>query len=181
MRFFLRFILSGVVFCDVSDAFVHRSNSHITFAPPSKNSFSLNLLLRSPTEEIRDVTLFAKKKKGKGNTKSAALDALDALEADLDTPLSKKELKALEKKKKKEAAAAAAAAASDTEDKSAPTDAKSKPLSKKEKMLAKALELEMDAVASQADDYETPKLSKKELKALRKKEGKLALKGKKES
>jgi len=177
MRFFLRFIFSGVLFSDVSDAFVHRSNSRITFASPSKNLFSRNFLLHWPTGEIRDLALFAKKKKGKGNAKSAALDALDALEADLDAPLSKKELKALEKRKKKEAAAAAAAAARETDYESAPIDAKPRNLSKKEKMLAKALELEMDALASTVDDYETTKLSKKEQKALRKKEEKMASKG----
>jgi len=170
--------------CVVSNAFVHRSNSHIAIAPRPTESFSLNLL-NTPIEKARDISitsLFAKKKKGKGNAKSAALDALDALEADLDAPLSKKELKALEKEKKKEHTAAAAAAAREVDNNPSPTQAKSKPMSKKEKMLAKALELEMmDAAASQTDDDEKPKLSKKELKALKKKEEKLAAKAKKKA
>ena len=185
MRFAVRFILQGAAFYAVSDAFVHRSNSHVAFAPPRPTESLSRNLLHEPTPVARDTsvfTLFAKKKKGKANAKSAALDALDALEADLDAPLSKKELKALEKKKKKEAAAAAAAAARDADNEPAATQAKSKPMSKKEKMLAKALELEMmDAAASQADEDEKPKLSKKELKALKKKEEKLAAKAKKKA
>jgi len=172
------------MFCAVSSAFVPRSNNHRAFAPRTIESnppyihFQPSLKLRN---EASLVALFAKKKKG--NAKSAALDALDSLEADMDAPLSKKELNALEKRKKKEAAAAAAAISRNVEDdEPAPTAAKAKPMSKKEKMLAKALELEMmDAVPSQTDEDETPKLSKKELKALKKKEEKIAAKAKKKA
>jgi len=103
------------------------------------------------------------------------LDALDNLEADLDAPLSKKEQKASEKQQKKEAAATAAAADRNGED---DVQASAKQMTKKEKMLAKALELDMlDAVAApQADEDEKPQLSKKELKALKKKEEKMAAK-----
>jgi len=129
--------------------------------------------------DIPLVALFAKKKKA--NAKSAALDALDALDDDLDAPLSKKEQKALEKKEQKEAAAAAAAAARNSDD-GETTQATVKPMSKKEKMLAKALELEMmDSAASTEEADDKPKLSKKELKALEKKEKKMAAKAKKKA
>lgn len=177
-------IFSGAVFCVISDAFIPRSNNRsvirprtIELTPPMDGPFqtSSHDLNGSPL-----VILHAKKKKG--NAKSAALEALDLLEDDLDAPLSKKEQKALEKQKKKEEAAANAAAARDAQDEPEQTEAKAKPMSKKEKMLAKALELEMlDAPAAQAEENDEPKLSKKELKALKKKEEKMAAKAEKKA
>ena len=111
---------------------------------------------------------------GKKDAKADALAALDALEAEdgLDQPLSKKEQKALLKQQEKEAKAAEAAAVADAE----PEKPK---MSKKEEMLMKALEMEeLDAQrqAAAAQDDDQPKLSKKELKALKKKEEKMAAK-----
>jgi len=184
MSFSGRLIFLGALFYAVSDAFVPRGNNNRAFAPRTTEQNAPYIPLQPSSQVVHDlplVALFAKKKKGNANAKLAALDALDALDDDVDAPLSKKELKALEKKKKKDDAAAAA----DTileEDGPAPMEAKVKPMSKKEKMLAKALELEMmDASDSRADEDETPKLSKKELKALKKKEEKMAAKAKKES
>ena len=113
------------------------------------------------------------------DAKAAALAALDALDEDeLDKPLSKKEQKALLKKQKqqeqKEDAANGDATAA-----SASGAPPVKPMSKKEQMLMKALEMEerdnaAAAAAGPVDDQ--PKLSKKELKALKKKEEKMAAK-----
>mmetsp|Transcript_11644 Transcript_11644/g.24659 ORF Transcript_11644/g.24659 Transcript_11644/m.24659 type:complete len:839 (-) Transcript_11644:311-2827(-) len=182
MRFSGKLIFSAVLFSAVSDAFVHRSNNFKAFAPQlNDRTASLRVPFQPSIFQIEDdtpiVALFAKKKKG--NAKSAALDALDALDADLDEPMSKKEQKALEKKKKKEQAAAAAAESRNlAETQSAPA---AKPMTKKEKMLAKAMELErLDAAAaSGGGEDDKPKLSKKELKALKKKEEKMAAKLKK--
>jgi len=186
MKFSGRLIFSGVLFCATSDAFIPRINNQRAFLSKTREEtpsyISSHQLPRTQNDDVPLVVLFAKKKKG--NAKSAALDALEALEADLDAPMSKKELKALEKKKKKEEAAAAAATARNAADEgaAAPTEAKSKPMSKKDKMLAKALELEMlDAQASQSEEDDQPKLSKKELKALKKKEEKMAAKAKKKA
>eukprot|EP00531_Pseudo-nitzschia_arenysensis_P006725 CAMPEP_0116151578 /NCGR_PEP_ID=MMETSP0329-20121206/20173_1 /TAXON_ID=697910 /ORGANISM="Pseudo-nitzschia arenysensis, Strain B593" /LENGTH=844 /DNA_ID=CAMNT_0003648203 /DNA_START=109 /DNA_END=2644 /DNA_ORIENTATION=- len=178
MRFSGRLIFSGALFCVISDAFIPRSNNRNVVVPRTTEIDSVNGPFQTSGQGLNgspSVVLFAKKKKG--NAKSAALDALDLLEDDLDAPLSKKEQKALEKKKKKEEAAANAAVARNEQDEPAQTEAKAKPMSKKEKMLAKALELEMlDAAAN-----DEPKLSKKELKALKKKEEKMAAKAKKKA
>lgn len=171
-------IFSGALLCAVSDAFVPHINNQRAFAPRTTNpNPSYSPMQPSSPRVVHDVplvALFAKKKK-KVNAKTAALDALDNLEADLDAPLSKKEQKASEKQQKKEAAATAAAADRNGED---DVQASAKQMTKKEKMLAKALELDMlDAVAApQADEDEKPQLSKKELKALKKKEEKMAAK-----
>mmetsp|Transcript_40055 Transcript_40055/g.96670 ORF Transcript_40055/g.96670 Transcript_40055/m.96670 type:complete len:879 (+) Transcript_40055:50-2686(+) len=117
-----------------------------------------------------------KKDGTKKNAREAALEALDAFEAqDIDAPLSMKEQKALAKKQAKEEKKGLVE--QDTND-AEPGAAPKKQLSKKEQMLMKALELEkLDAenAASQEEDPE-PKLSKKELKALKKKEEKQAAK-----
>jgi len=142
----------------------------------SNNNNNINVF-ENPSRE--SVALFAKKKKGPAaaaNAKLAALEALEALEEQdvLDVPLSKKEQKELEKQKKKEEAAAAAAAAQIEA-------AASKPkMSKKEEMLMKALEMEemdnqRETTSHQVEDSQ-PQLSKKELKALKKKEEKMAAK-----
>ena len=108
----------------------------------------------------------------KNDAKAAALKALEVLEGDdgLDIPLSKKEQKAMMKKEKKEAANAAKATAD--------AQAEKPKMSKKEEMLMKALEMEeLDMQRSQdAGESDQPKLSKKELKALKKKEEKMAAK-----
>jgi ABC-type dipeptide/oligopeptide/nickel transport system ATPase subunit len=97
----------------------------------------------------QSTVLFAKKKGG-ANAKLAALEALEALEeqVDLSEPVSKKEQKSLEKQKE---------------------------------MLLKALELERldaekEAAQGPAQSDDEPKLSKKELKALQKKEEKMGAK-----
>jgi ABC-type Mn2+/Zn2+ transport system ATPase subunit len=151
------------------------------------------------SSRIPESALFAKKTKGGGgaNAKLAALEALEALEeqADvMDAPLSKKEQKELQKRQQKEEKklqqdqeAKTAEAAAQANGKSAPVSGDddaaaphAMPMSKKEKMLAKALELETReaemAAASPASEDDTPQLSKKELKALLKKEEKLAAK-----
>ena len=141
--------------------------------------------------------LFLAKKKKKASPASAALEALDALDAldDIDAPMSKKELKALEKQKAKEAKAAAAADNNNnnnkpssnskedllaqalaneeamepqsTEDAPAADAAPpQKKLSKKEEMLAKALALE--AMDEQDDSTASP--YKEEAPKLSKKE-----------
>ena len=126
MRFSGRLIFSGALLCAVSDAFVPRSNNQRAFVPLTTEPNSSHTPLQPSPQVMHDVALFAKKKKG--NAKSAALDALDNLEADLDAPFSKKEEKALEKQQKKEAAAAAAAADRNGEDDvQAPTQANAKP------------------------------------------------------
>ena len=141
--------------------------------------------------------LFLAQKKKKASPASAALEALDALDAldDIDAPMSKKELKALEKQKAKEAKAAAAADNNNnnnkpssnskedllaqalaneeamepqsTEDAPAADAAPpQKKLSKKEEMLAKALALE--AMDEQDDSTASP--YKEEAPKLSKKE-----------
>ncbi|KAL3905270.1 MAG: hypothetical protein SGILL_009745, partial [Bacillariaceae sp.] len=108
----------------------------------------------------------------------------------MDAPLSKKEQKELQKKQQKEEKKLkqqqeqeAAEAAALTNGSTAPDAAAAppaKPMSKKEKMLAKALELEAregemaDSAGAPEDD--APQLSKKEMKALKKKEEKMAAK-----
>ena len=142
--------------------------------------------------------LFLAKKKKKASPASAALEALDALDAldDIDAPMSKKELKALEKQKAKEAKAAAAnsnnnnnnnnnkpsskedllAQALANEEAMEPQSTEDAPaadaappqkkLSKKEEMLAKALALE--AMDEQDDSTASP--YKEEAPKLSKKE-----------
>ena len=177
-------IFSGALFCVISDAFVPRNKIQRAVVPRTTR-INPTFTPFQPAQQVLDdfpiVALFAKKK-GKANAKSAALDALDLLDDDLDAPMSKKEQKALEKKKKKEEAAANKEAARNAEAEAGPVEAKAKPMSKKEKMLAKALELEMmDAAAPSTDEEEKPKMSKKELKALKKKEEKMAAKEKKKA
>ena len=121
---------------------------------------------------LSTTALFAKKKKN--SPAAAALEALEALEGvATDEPLSKKEQKELMKKQQKEQKAAVAAeAATET----VPPDKK---MSRKEEMLLKALEMEKLDEANAAavgQDEDNPKLSKKELKALKKKEAKMAAK-----
>lgn len=134
---------------------------------------------------ISTSVLWAKKKKGPA---SSALEALEALEAQklLDQPMSMKEQNEIQKKQKKA-----------NDDDGEPTTKPSKKdllakeqgaaieqeeekvngsLGKKELMLQKALEMEkMDAERAHVED-DSPKLSKKELKALQKKEEKLKAK-----
>ncbi len=181
MRFSGRLVFSAALFCVIADAFVPRSNNRRATVPRTTEIYPTYDPFLPSTQDLHAVVLFAKKKKG--NAKAAALDALDLLDEALDAPLSKKEQKALEKKKMKEEAAAAAEAARNAQAEPAPTEATAEPMSKKEKMLAKALELEMlDAADAQADEgNDEPKLSKKELKALKKKEEKMAAKAKKKA
>jgi ABC-type Mn2+/Zn2+ transport system ATPase subunit len=126
------------------------------------------------------VVLFAKKKMG-NNAKTAALEALETLEEQavvLDEPLSIKEQREMQKKEQKKGVA------KDTNERevngsSLPVEEDvSKPMSKKELMLAKALELEAreTAIASGNMESDNPQLSKKELKALKKQEEKMAAK-----
>ena len=108
---------------------------------------------------------------GKKNAKEAALAALDGLEDD-DQPLTKKEQKALQKQQEMEAKAVGAGAGEEIP---------AKPMSKKDEMLMKALAMEEEdnrrqAEADAAAEDAGPKLSKKELKALQKKEEKMAAK-----
>ena len=111
MRFSGNVIFAGALFCVNSDAFIPRSkHQRPSFSQTTQGNPTLSPF--QPSGQVDDVSLvalFAKKKKG-ANAKSAALDALDLLDDELDAPLSKKEQKALEKKKKKEEAAAKAAA-----------------------------------------------------------------------
>jgi ATP-binding cassette subfamily F protein 3 len=108
--------------------------------------------------ESRCTALFAvKKKKTAGG---AALDALLALE-DKEEPLSLKDQLSLQKEKEKAA-------------KQAEAESQKQPLSRKEEMLMKAMAMEEMDEARGSDDE--PKLSKKELKALQKKEEKMAAK-----
>lgn len=151
----------------------------------SSNAFSLSWTssrfsssIDSPSQHCRSdqlTTLFAKKRKGNANAKLAALEALEALEEKVNVPLSLKEQKALAKKQAKaEKNGASEQDANDAEPDAAPK----KQLSRKEQMLMKALELEkLDADKSLAqEEVSEPQLSKKELKALRKKEEKQAAK-----
>lgn len=101
----------------------------------------------------------------KKNAKAAALAALDALEdEEMEKPVSLKEQKALLKKQKQK------------EDGGQDMVPEQPKLSKKEEKLRKMMELEqMDASQEQAKpEDDEPKLSKKELKALKKKEEKMA-------
>lgn len=152
----------------------------------------------SSSSTVSRVVLYATKKK-KPNAKTAALEALEALEEQVDLvdqPLSKKEQKELLKKQQKEekrlqqeqedeeaAASGAAAPVTEINGSIAHTttngeDDASKPMSKKEKMLAKALELEQREAQMEAatPEDDTPQLSKKEMKALKKQEEKEAAK-----
>jgi ATPase subunit of ABC transporter with duplicated ATPase domains len=188
MRFLpslLLFVLASV-FIPTSDAFVPRSGQTATtpvaFAPRivenSSNQFQQPLQSKQKPEPSL-LVLHAKKKV---NAKAAALEALEALEqADvLNEPLSKKEEKELLKKQQK----ATEHQQQEEEGNSSADvpvngDNDSKPMSKKDKMLAKALELEAreaEIASAAPEDDDTPKLSKKELKALKKQEEKMAAK-----
>ena len=160
MRFSGNVIFAGALFCVNSDAFIPRSkHQRPSFSQTTQGNPTLSPF--QPSGQVDDVSLvalFAKKKKG-ANAKSAALDALDLLDDELDAPLSKKEQKALEKKKKKEEAAAKAAAEREA----------SQPPRAKGKANAKAAAL--DALDLLDDDLDAP-LSKKEQKALEKKKKK---------
>lgn len=179
MKFSGRLLFSAAVFCAVSDAFVPHSNNQKAFAPRTKGQ---SIPVQPSSQTLHDIPLVALFAKKKNNAKSAALDALDALDDDVDAPLSKKDQKALEKKEMKEAAVAAAEAATDAaeEEGAAPVTAK-KQMTKKEKMLAKALALDMMDAAAPAKEDDKPNLSKKELKALKKKEEKMAAKAEKKA
>lgn len=140
-------------------------------------------------EAPSSTALFAKKKKG-NNAKLAALEALEALEQFdapdvgaaavdvMDEPLSKKEQMELKKKQKKAQKAQQKAEKGPAAEAAAAPPAKT--MSKKEAMLAKALAMEeLDNAANANNDVsvsDEPKLSKKELKALKKKEEKMAAK-----
>lgn len=108
---------------------------------------------------------------GKKNAKAAALEALEALEDDeLDQPLSKKQQKALLFKQEKEQPA---------DEKEVANGEPGQPsLSKKEEKLRKIMEMEeMDSTREESSQVDNqPALSKKELKALKKKEEKMAAK-----
>jgi ABC-type nitrate/sulfonate/bicarbonate transport system ATPase subunit len=114
--------------------------------------------VQQQAEESSSTALFAKKKP---NAKLAALEALENLEEVADQSMSKKELLEMEKKKQKEEKAAAA-------------DEKPKMSNKMRKMMEMdQLDAETAASAPQEVDDDQPKLSKKELKALQKKEEKM--------
>lgn len=175
-------------FCSRIGQSQYRADEHTTlFAKTKKGNANAKLAalealealeeqgdLDAPISKKEQKKLEKQKKKEatKKNAKKAALEALDAFEAvDIDAPLSLKEQNTLAKrqakKRKKEAVE------QDLNDAEA-----EKQLSKKEQMLIKALELERldeEKAAARGDDQE-PKLSKKELKALKKKEEKLAAK-----
>lgn len=222
----MRLLVIAALLATKGDAFTPRS-----FGPPRPvvSHFGIREI-----HHHEETALFAKKKKGgAANAKLAALEALDALEeqGDLDQPMSKKELKAMEKEKKKEQAAAnkkdakaaalealealeadeglnaplskkeqkelakkqkkeqkkkekemaasVAAAEETTAVNGEAAESPKKPMSKKEEMLMKALEMEKldeERAAAAAEVSDEPKLSKKELKALKKKEEKMAAK-----
>jgi ABC-type dipeptide/oligopeptide/nickel transport system ATPase subunit len=192
----MRLFLSATLFCALgADAFVPRGNNNnnpraatitTTYTPITTFIAPQSPAIRTTNNAVNNdpslVTLFAKKQKG-NNAKAAALDALDTLDV-LDEPLSKKDQKELLKKQKKEEAKAEAADAEEMDG-----GAVNKQLTKKEKMLAKALALdaldaEQAASSSSPDDVDgvdRSQLSKKELKALKKKEEKMALKAEKKS
>jgi ABC-type Mn2+/Zn2+ transport system ATPase subunit len=114
---------------------------------------------------------------GKKNAKAAALEALQAFDDEaLEQPLSKKEQKELLKKQQQQQDEGLNGSVNGHD--AANGSSSSKPTSKKDKMLAKALELEAKeaemVAAAPLDD--TPQLSKKELKALKKQEEKMAAK-----
>lgn len=143
--------------------------------------------LQQPTFLVPHSTtaLAAKKKK---TPAAAALEALEALEESvLEQPLSKKEQQELAKKQKQHAQAAAGNEPSKKMSKKDELLAKAleqeaaiveegppKKMSKKEEMLMKALEMEKldEERAAEVVEESAPKLSKKELKALQKKEEK---------
>jgi ATPase subunit of ABC transporter with duplicated ATPase domains len=155
-----------------------------TAAAPLRPSF----VLVGGRRRLDDVVaLFAKQKK-KNSPAAAALEQLEALEEEsdplLDQPLSKKELKALAKKQqreqqqqqqqKKKIANDNGAAEENDDAVNGGGSKHEKTLSKKEQMLQRALEMEaLDEEAAHIDG-ERPKLSKKELKALKKKGEKMA-------
>jgi ABC-type Mn2+/Zn2+ transport system ATPase subunit len=160
-----------------------KSSSSVGFAP---HNVVVGAGLRHRQAEPPSlVVLFAKSK-----VKAKSLESLEALESQvdlLDAPLSKKEQKELLKKQKKTGVTNSGDAGEGSEsvvqmstnNGETAVPAASKPVSKKDKMLAKALELEAveaesAAAALSVDDNDTSQLSKKELKALKKKEEKMA-------
>jgi hypothetical protein len=150
----------------------------------NRRTTAFNPTVSSPTfikdaETSSPLVLFAKKKP---NAKLAALEALEALDnikEELDAPMSKKEMKELEKKRKKEEKAAATEASGGAPNGAgADADPEQPQLSNKEEKLRKMME--MDAMVSAQDESspvdDTAGLSKKELKALQKKQEKEAAK-----
>jgi len=186
----MRVILLTLLYT-LSDAFIPRGNKRQRYVSVTSPNLLLPPAHKKALNDHSRLTLFAKKKKG--NAKSAALDALDVLEEqlDLNEPLSKKEQKQLLKQQKKDAAKLNNVDGDSLTEEDPNDDIKlktqqqneSKPMSKKEKMLAKALALDsLDAEPSESSmsgNDQNPQLSKKELKALKKKEEKMAAKGKK--
>ena len=186
----MRVILLTLLYT-LSDAFIPRGNNRQRYVSVTSPNLLLPPAHKKALNDHSRLTLFAKKKKG--NAKSAALDALDVLEEqlDLNEPLSKKEQKQLLKQQKKDAAKLNNVDGDSLTEEDPNDDIKlktqqqneSKPMSKKEKMLAKALALDsLDAEPSESSmsgNDQNPQLSKKELKALKKKEEKMAAKGKK--
>jgi ABC-type multidrug transport system fused ATPase/permease subunit len=158
---------------------------------------------RSSRPAFHATTALFAKKKGPSAAAAAALENLQTLEDELDQPLSMKELKALEKKQKKQRPAEDDNAPPAEAEKKKSSNAKDQilaaaldmeaslgkhksnssseeestiKLSKKDQMLQKALEMEdRDNIQAASVDDE-PKLSKKEIKALQKKEEKMAAK-----
>jgi ATPase subunit of ABC transporter with duplicated ATPase domains len=135
------------------------------------SAFSIGRPSRAFVPSSTSTALHAAPKK-KIKVASAALDALEKL-ALLDEPLSLKELQAQEKKKKQEAKqqqTATSPSSSTSVDAAASSE---KPLSKMEKMLLLEQQAEQyEADLAAAVDVDEPKLSKKELKDLKKKEEK---------
>lgn len=186
-------VASTVLFCTCDafsfprhgQAYPRTVSPSLTFAP---RSIGIEQHYRRHQQsEPPLVVLFAK---NKVKAKSAALEALESLEGQvdlLDAPLSKKEQLELLKNQKKtvgtgggggehERSAPTATTTTGTNGESAFGD--TKPVSKKDKMLAKALELEATEAANTASSPSTEdgitQLSKKELKELKKKEEKMA-------
>lgn len=140
------------------------------------------VLPSNPSFVRPDSLLFAKKKKGPSAAALEALEALDAIdEVVMDEPMSLKDMKKQAKQQKK-------AAKNDEEPPVAngkavadePVNGKPK-MSKKEEMLLKALEMEKKDEQNAVIADDEPKLSKKELKALKKKEEKMAAKAEKKN
>lgn len=140
------------------------------------------VLPSNPSFVRLDSPLFAKKKKGPSAAALEALEALDAIdEVVMDEPMSLKDMKKQAKQQKKvakndeEPPVANGKAVADE-----PVNAKPK-MSKKEEMLMKALEMEKKDEQNAVIADDEPKLSKKELKALKKKEEKMAAKAEKKN
>lgn len=198
----LTLLLSSLFVIGACEAFVPQKGATRTFsvAPQTGGDVSTkqtaseasSLLAFAPRNRVRsrDPPLVILSAKKKVNAKAATLEALEALEDQvdlMDAPLSKKEQQELLKKRKK-----MEQQQQEEEDQIPVNGSKNEaingangesiPMSKKEKMLAKALELEaLDGAAASTstdnnDDNDTPQHSKKELKALKKKEEKMTAK-----